>query len=135
MGVRELSARIETVRAVLVALDRGDSEAVLAFLTDDVVTFFGNRAPMIGKREFSAFFREIGGLLDAVRHEMHDLWQVAETTDVVVARLTVHYTLRGGGEVSIPCCNVFRLRDDLVAEYRVYLDPTPVFEPLAPLAP
>jgi ketosteroid isomerase-like protein len=47
-------------------------------------------------------------------------------TDDVRLRL-LHYTRLDGGEVTLPCCNVFRLRDDLVAEYRSYIDATPVY--------
>jgi hypothetical protein len=28
----------------------------------------------------------------------------------------------------LPCCNVFRLRDGFVADYRVYMDINPVYE-------
>jgi ketosteroid isomerase-like protein len=35
--------------------------------------------------------------------------------------------VRDGGEVTLPCCNVLRLRDGLVAEYRSYIDATPVY--------
>ena len=38
----------------------------------------------------------------------------------------MRYTSLDGGEVTLPCCNVFRLRDGLVAEYRSYIDATPV---------
>jgi hypothetical protein len=31
------------------------------------------------------------------------------------------------GEITLPCCNVFALRDGLVAEYRSYIDITPVY--------
>jgi ketosteroid isomerase-like protein len=37
------------------------------------------------------------------------------------------YTRLDGGEVTLPCCNVFRIRDGLVAEYRSYIDATPVY--------
>jgi hypothetical protein len=30
--------------------------------------------------------------------------------------------------IALPCCKVFRLRDGLVADYRVYMDIAPVYE-------
>ena len=45
----------------------------------------------------------------------------------MIAEFDVHYTRLDGGEVTLPCCNVFRLRDGLVAEYRSYIDATPVY--------
>ena len=47
--------------------------------------------------------------------------------DALIAEFDVHYTRLGGGEVTVPCCNVFRLRGGLVAEYRSYIDATPVY--------
>ncbi len=47
--------------------------------------------------------------------------------DALIAEFDVHYTRLDGGEVNVPCCNVFRLRDGLVAEYRSYIDATPVY--------
>jgi hypothetical protein len=32
-----------------------------------------------------------------------------------------------GDVVTLPCCNVFRLRDGLIAEYRSYIDANPVY--------
>jgi len=45
----------------------------------------------------------------------------------LVTELDVHYTRLDGGQVIVPCCNVFRLRDGSVAEYRSYIDATPVY--------
>jgi ketosteroid isomerase-like protein len=45
----------------------------------------------------------------------------------VVTQLAVHYTRLDGGEVTLPCCNVFRLRDGKVAEYLSYIDATSVY--------
>jgi hypothetical protein len=39
----------------------------------------------------------------------------------------VRCTRLDGGEVIVPCCNVFRLKGGLVAKYRSYIDATPVY--------
>lgn len=46
---------------------------------------------------------------------------------MLIAELDVHYARLDGGEVILPCCNVFRLHEGLVAEYRSYIDATPVY--------
>jgi ketosteroid isomerase-like protein len=38
-----------------------------------------------------------------------------------------HYTRLDGAELTLPCCNVFRVRDGAVADYRVYMDIAPVY--------
>jgi len=47
--------------------------------------------------------------------------------DAVIAELKVHYGRLDGSELTLPCCNVFRMRDGAVADHRVYMDITPVY--------
>jgi ketosteroid isomerase-like protein len=47
-------------------------------------------------------------------------------SELGTAELEVHHTRLDGKQVTVPCCNVFQLRDGLVAGYRSYIDATPV---------
>ena len=67
-----------------------------------------------------AFFASVA----AFRHTVTNVWS---DLDAIVAELRVHYTRLDGAELTLPCCNVFRLRDGAVADYRVYMDITPVY--------
>ena len=40
--------------------------------------------------------------------------------------MTVTYMRHDGSTISLPCCNVFRMRAGLVSHYSVYMDITPV---------
>ena len=73
---------------------------------------------------FSAAVDAFLSSITVVRHEILDMWSDG---DVVIAEFDVHYTRHDGGEVTLPCCNVFRLHDGLVAEYRSYMDAIPVY--------
>ena len=48
---------------------------------------------------------------------------------VAVVEFDVHYTRHDGYVVTLPCCNVFRIRGGLISEYRSYVDATPVYAP------
>ena len=115
------------IRSLFAAVDRRDGDAVLGFLTADVVLVFGNNDPMEGKARFEEAQRSFASLIGGLRHEIHDIWHAVEDSDVVIARMTVHYTRLDATGVSVPCCNIFRMSGDLVAEYRVYMDINPVF--------
>ena len=41
--------------------------------------------------------------------------------------MTVHYERLDGQRLSLPCANIFRLRDGLIADYRIFMDINPVF--------
>jgi ketosteroid isomerase-like protein len=113
--------------AMFAALDRGDLEAMLASLHDDVVVRLGNQPPIHGLAAFKDLHTELTASLGGVRHELHDVWTATEDAAIRVARMTVHYTRLDGQVVSVPCCNVFRVRDGAISEYDVFLDVTPVF--------
>jgi ketosteroid isomerase-like protein len=125
-GAVDAMTRQGVVRAMFDALDRGDIGEMVRYMTDDVVTVFGNFPEVSGKNGFHLMFREVAKSIHGVRHEIHDLWQTAEDPDVLVARMTVTYTQPDGNAISLPCCNVFRMRANLVSDYSVYMDITPV---------
>jgi ketosteroid isomerase-like protein len=110
------------VRAIFRGFDAKDVSAFAAFMTDDVQLRLGNAEPVQGK---AAFVGAVNGFLSSVgafRHEIVNVW-----SDALIAEFDVHYTRLDGGQVTLPCCNVLRLRDGLVAEYRSYIDATPVY--------
>jgi ketosteroid isomerase-like protein len=115
------------VPAIFDAIDRGDLDTVGGILADNAEIFFGNTGPIHGRQAFAELYAQFMGTIAAVRHELHELWQAREDAAVWIARLTVHYRTKGGSAVSLPCCNVFRFRGDVISEYRVYMDITPVF--------
>jgi limonene-1,2-epoxide hydrolase len=82
-----------------------------------------NNEPAFGQQAFAsavgAFHRSVAG----IRHEILDVWSDREA---VITELRVPYTRLDGGMVTLPCCNVFRLRDGRIADYRSYMEITPV---------
>lgn len=123
------ATRQRVVRAMFDALDHADIEQMVEYMTDDVVTAFGNFPELDGKAAFHSMFRDVAKSVSSVRHEIHDLWPVAQDVDVLVARMTVTYTRHDGSAITLPCCNVFRMRANLVSHYSVYMDISPVLQP------
>jgi limonene-1,2-epoxide hydrolase len=93
-------------------------------MTDDVRLRLGNAEPVEGK---SAFIEAVNAFLGSVAGFRHDVLDIWSDGDALIVELDVHYTRLDGGEVTLPCCNVFRLRDGLVSDYRSYIDATPVY--------
>jgi ketosteroid isomerase-like protein len=131
---RGVAARLGAIpamrRAVLMdvfaTMDAGDLDAMVAHMTDDVSTQFGNQPQVCGKTAFRALFEQVGQIIKGLRHEVLDLFHAVEDFDVWVVRLSVSYQLLDGTTVTLPCCNVFRMCGDLISEYRVYMDIGPV---------
>jgi ketosteroid isomerase-like protein len=121
-----LSGDVDLV-ALFAAIDGGDVDAVTATLHDDVIVRLGNGPPIHRSKAFTDLYAQLTSSISAIRHELHDVWTAAEDKAIRVVAMTVHYTRLDGDVVSVPCCNVLRLRDGAIAEYHVYIDLTPVF--------
>jgi ketosteroid isomerase-like protein len=85
----------------------------------------GNAEVIHGKAEFVGALQTFFGSVTSFRHTVTDVWS---ELDAVIAELRVQYTRLDGSKVTLPCCNVFRVRDGAVADYRVYMDITPVYD-------
>jgi ketosteroid isomerase-like protein len=121
----DLMSTEKMIRELFATTDAKDIEANAAYLTDDVELRFGNNDPVIGKPAYIATSKDFYGSLGSLRHEIHSLWTIED--DVVVTEMTVHYERLDGQRLSLPCANIFRLRGGLVADYRIFMDITPVF--------
>ena len=118
--------RRAVIMDVFATMDGGDLDGMVEHMADDVTTQFGNNAEIYGKAAFRALFNEVGQAISGLRHDLLDLWHAVEDFDVWVVQLSVSYRLSDGSTATLPCCNVFRMRGDLICEYRVYMDIGPV---------
>jgi ketosteroid isomerase-like protein len=106
-------------------IDRMDADAWAAHLAPDAVMRFGNADPVHGREAcrdaLAGFYDMIGGL----RHEISDQWKHGDAT---IVEATVTYTRQDGRDVAVPVVTIYRTNvDDMIADYRVYIDLAPVF--------
>jgi ketosteroid isomerase-like protein len=114
------------IRRLFASVDAGDVERVVGCVTDGVKFRFGSAEPISGKTALRAASREFASSIAGVRHEIIDAWQPESGTVVVELRVT--YQRHDGVELTLPCCNIFRLSGTgLVDDYRIYMDVNPVF--------
>jgi ketosteroid isomerase-like protein len=112
------------VQAIFAAFNSKDIGALAALMTDDVRLQIGNAPVVEGKAGFVEALQIFFGSVAGFRHTVTNVWS---DVDAVIAELAVHYTRLDGTELTLPCCNVFRLRDGAVADYRLYMDITSVY--------
>jgi len=114
----------EQLRRVFATFDTKDVSTLAGFMTDDVELRLGNAQMIMGK---SAFVDAVNAFLGSIAGVRHEILAVYVDGDAAIVEFDVHYTRRDGVVVTLPCCNVFRLRDGLIAEYRSYIDAAPVY--------
>lgn len=118
----------DTARSVLDAIDNGDLEGVIdTVLAEDVHVRFGNFEPTSTRAGFLATVQASGASIAGIRHEVFEVWE--PEAGAVVVTSDVHYRRVDGQELTLPACSVFRVRDGLVHDYRVYMDINPVLAP------
>ena len=116
-----------TVGVLLSAVDTSDLSTIEALTAPDVHFRFGNADPTSTRSELLAASQAFLGSLAGIHHEIVDIWEIGD--DTVVAVMDVHYRRLDGGELNLPCCNVFRVTDGLIRDYRIYMDVNPVIAP------
>jgi ketosteroid isomerase-like protein len=106
-------------------IDRMDAQAWASHLAPDAVMRFGNADPVHGREAcrdaLAAFYGQINGLA----HHVIEQWEHGEAT---IVEADVRYTRTDEREVTVPVVTIYRTNaQDLIADYRVYIDLAPVF--------
>jgi ketosteroid isomerase-like protein len=115
---------VATTTEVLADVDRMDATGFASHMAEDCVLRFANSDEIVGREAIEAaiagFFTTIKGL----SHRIVGEWEVGATT---IVQLEATYTRLDGREVPVPAAVIYRRRDGLIADYRIYVDQTPVY--------
>ncbi|PXY02008.1 hypothetical protein DF185_04990 [Marinifilum breve] len=106
------------------ALDSKNLEKVLEYLSDDCVLIAGNGEAVNGKENIGKVFE---GFFPAVKSTAHDVTDIFESGESLVHRGTVTYTRLDNSQLTVPFCDVFKMKDGLISEYYIYIDWSELF--------
>jgi len=113
-----------TTTDVFADVDRMDAKAFASHLAEGCVLRFGNADELVGRdaieEAIAGFFTTINGL----SHRIVDQWNVDGTT---ITRLEATYTRKDDRQVTIPAVAIWRRGDELIDDYRIYVDQAPVY--------
>ena len=116
----------DLIRTLIRAVDDADQDTITALTATDVHFRFGNAASTSTQSELLAAAQSFREAIAYLHHTILDLWEVDDT---VIALMDVYYKRLDDVELNLPCCNVFRVRDGVVNDYRIYMDVSPVLAP------
>ena len=107
-------------------LDR-DWEQAKTLLADDILYRVGSSEPLYGKQAvvdfLSSLFKNQAQLI------RHDVRQVFEEPDIISFEMDSKYVRnQDNHHLSIACCDIYRLEENRVKEWRVYADMSPFYE-------
>ncbi len=106
------------------AIDNMDADCFVAFLTPDASFRFSNADAVEGRETIrntiSGFFSSLKGL----HHNVLGVW---EDKEAVICEGEATYTTHDSRELTFPFVNVFRMKGELIADYRVFIDTSPLY--------
>ena len=111
-------------RAMFEPADRLDVDGWCSHLSENVHFRFGNAEPLDGRDAVREAVRQFFATLKGLRHEIVSDWTV---DDRVIQQLLVTYTRPDDSQVSVPAVNILRVKDELIADYQIYVDLTPLY--------
>jgi ketosteroid isomerase-like protein len=112
------------VAAIFADIDAFDPDKFVAHLTPDATFRFANADPVTGraavKEAVTGFFSSIAGLT-------HHILNVYEVGDIAIAQIDVEYRRLDGKSVTVPNADILVFDGDLVRDWQIYIDVTPVY--------
>jgi ketosteroid isomerase-like protein len=116
-----------TVRELLAALDGGDTAQAMSLLSEDIHFRFGSAEPVVGHSGLAAQSTALHAVVASMSHDILSVWTVDEPASTVICDMAVTYERHDGVRLTLPCVNIFSLRDGRIVDYRIYMDINPVF--------
>lgn len=105
-------------------IDRMDAKAFASYLAEDCVLRFGNNDEVVGREAIEQGIAGFYGTIEALEHRILNEWTVDDAT---VIQFEVTYTRKDGRDVTVPAVTIYRKPGDLIDDYRIYVDLSPVY--------
>jgi ketosteroid isomerase-like protein len=115
-----------SMKELFEVIDRMDAVGFAAAFTEDGRFRFGNAPTVTGREGIAQTVGEFFAGLQGLHHEILDVW---DDGDSVISEVDVTYTRQDGSDVQLPAATIGRRRDGLLADYRIYMDVNPLFQP------
>jgi hypothetical protein len=117
------------VTRVFETIDRMKADEYASYFAEDASFRFGNAEPIVGRQTIRdamvVFFSTIKGL----HHEVVGVWEGEwEQGDVYSVETEVTYKRTDDGVVSLPATSTMRMNGDLIQDWRIFADISPVYE-------
>jgi ketosteroid isomerase-like protein len=113
-------------RRLFSTIDSGDADGFVSFLTPDASFRFGNAPAVVGAPAIGAAVAAFFKAIASSRHRLLATWSKNASA---VCEGEVTYTRHDGSVITFPFANVFELRGEKIAAYRIYIDHALLFAP------
>ena len=112
------------VPAIFADIDAFDPDKFVAHLTPDARFRFANADPAIGREAIRDAVAGFFSTIDGLTHHIRNVWEFGDT---VIAQIDVEYLRKDGKTVITPNADILIYDGDLVRDWQIYIDVTPVY--------
>ena len=119
-----ISMTKEDFGSLFKAIDDMNTQEFVSYLNDDALLRFGNQSVVEGK---SAIFEYIDAFFKAIKAIAHSELEVWELSDVSFVNGRGTYTRHDDTQLSVVFSNTFKMKDNLIQEYLIYVDNSELF--------
>ena len=109
---------------LLADVDRMDAKAFASHLAEDCVLRFANADEVVGRDAIEAAIAGFFTTIKGISHNVVGQWDVDDTT---IVQFEATYRRMDDRRVTVPAVTVYRRGGDLIDDYRIYVDLTPVY--------
>lgn len=120
-----MNERIRMIKELFQFIDKMDVDGASSFYSDSMKFTFGNMPTIEGKDNVKEM---VSGFFGGIAAISHALVEQIEKDDTVILRGTVTYTRKDDSQLTVPFCNVFKMKNDKIQEYSTYVDTSELFK-------
>jgi hypothetical protein len=112
------------VAPIFADIDSFDPDRFVARLTPDVKFRFANADPVTGREAVKEAVAGFFSTIDGLTHRIFNSWDFGDTT---IVQIDVEYLRQDGKTVITPNADILIFEGDLVRDWQIYIDVTPVY--------
>ena len=115
----------EQMDDMFAAIDRGDGNAFVQFLSEDASFRFGSAPPVKGRADIEA---GVGSFFASIAGCSHAIEKVLAEGDTLVCEGEVTYTRHDESTLTVPFVDVFELEGQFIRDYKIYVDISSLYD-------
>jgi ketosteroid isomerase-like protein len=116
------------IQLLFATIDQMKVEEFVAFFAEDGQFRFGNADTLFGKQAIRDAITEFFSSIQGLSHDITGVWKGEwDLGDVVSVEANVTYIRQDGQVVTLPATSTLRFKGNLIQDYRIFMDISPVF--------
>ena len=112
------------VAPIFADIDSFDPDKFVAHLTPGATFRFANADPVTGREAVREAVAGFFATIDGMTHRILNSWDAGDTT---IVQIDVEYQRKDGKTVITPNADILIFEGDLVRDWKIYIDVTPVY--------